>query len=41
MQKTGFFVANWPFILDSDISGEVYEVGPDVTRFKKGDRVVG
>ncbi|KAK4501491.1 hypothetical protein PRZ48_007300 [Zasmidium cellare] len=30
-----------PFILGSDTAGEVVEVGPKVTRFKAGDRVVG
>ncbi|PSN68749.1 GroES-like protein [Corynespora cassiicola Philippines] len=39
IQKTGFLVTHWPCILDCDISGEVYEVGARVNRFKKGDRV--
>ncbi|KAL2075051.1 hypothetical protein VTL71DRAFT_8831 [Oculimacula yallundae] len=30
-----------PFILGSDIAGEIVEVGPNVTRFKPGDRVLG
>ncbi|ODV95279.1 hypothetical protein PACTADRAFT_43102 [Pachysolen tannophilus NRRL Y-2460] len=30
----------FPHILGSDIAGEVVEVGTDVTRFKKGDRVL-
>lgn len=30
-----------PFILGNDVAGEVVEVGSSVTRFKKGDRVVG
>lgn len=29
-----------PFILGTDIAGEVVEVGQGITRFKKGDRVV-
>ncbi|KAH7361075.1 oxidoreductase [Rhexocercosporidium sp. MPI-PUGE-AT-0058] len=30
-----------PFILGSDIAGEIIEVGSSVTRFKPGDRVLG
>lgn len=30
----------YPFILGSDIAGEVVEVGPGVTRFSAGDRVL-
>lgn len=29
-----------PFVLGSDIAGEIVEVGSDVTSFKKGDRVL-
>ncbi|KAH9901798.1 zinc-binding oxidoreductase CipB [Xylariomycetidae sp. FL2044] len=31
----------YPFILGSDVAGEVVEIGPQVTRFQVGDRVVG
>ncbi|KAL2807757.1 hypothetical protein BJX63DRAFT_425123 [Aspergillus granulosus] len=30
-----------PFILGTDVAGQVVEVGPDVTRFRVGDRVCG
>ncbi|KAL3455927.1 chaperonin 10-like protein [Aspergillus heterothallicus] len=41
MQDIGVFVQQWPTIIGCDVAGEVYEVGADVTRFKRGDRVVG
>lgn len=29
-----------PFIMGTDVAGEIYEVGGAVTKFKKGDRVL-
>ncbi|KDE99300.1 Zn-dependent oxidoreductase [Mycolicibacterium aromaticivorans JS19b1 = JCM 16368] len=44
IQATGGLFTRWityPFILGSDLAGEVVEVGPGVTRFSVGDRVLG
>lgn len=41
IQKTAFLPMNYPAILGQDIAGEVAAVGPGVTLFKKGDRVLG
>ena len=39
IQKYGVFIQSYPAILGTDISGEVEEIGENVTDFKKGDRV--
>lgn len=36
----GFSWIGYPFVLGADLAGTVIEVGPDVTRFKRGDRVL-
>ena len=41
MQDVGVFIQQWPAIFGCDVAGEVYEVGQDVKRFQKGDRVIG
>ncbi len=44
IQLLGNLIFSWiksPFILGSDIAGEVVEVGQGVTRFSVGDRVLG
>jgi NADPH:quinone reductase-like Zn-dependent oxidoreductase len=41
MQDHGVFVQQWPAVFGCDVAGEVYEVGSGVTRFKKGNRVIG
>lgn len=41
MQDSGVFIQQWPAIFGCDVAGEVYEVGPDIQRFQKGDRVIG
>ncbi|KAF2675152.1 zinc-binding oxidoreductase CipB [Microthyrium microscopicum] len=40
MQDHAFFPMSYPNILGCDIAGEIVEVGPEVTDFKKGDRVI-
>lgn len=41
VEDVGVFVQQWPTIIGCDVAGEVYEVGPGVDRFQKGDRVIG
>jgi NADPH:quinone reductase-like Zn-dependent oxidoreductase len=41
IQDSGFYVKDYPFILGTDVAGEVAEVGSAVKDFKKGDRVLG
>ncbi|KAI9702183.1 MAG: hypothetical protein M1820_006265 [Bogoriella megaspora] len=41
MQDTGVFIQQWPAIFGCEVAGEVYEVGSNVQRFAKGNRVIG
>lgn len=37
----GLFLQKYPYVLGTDVAGEVHEVGEGVTHVKKGDRVLG
>ncbi|KAH8698698.1 zinc-binding oxidoreductase CipB [Talaromyces proteolyticus] len=41
LQTKAWWPMNYPTILGQDVAGEVVAVGPNVVRFKPGDRVVG
>ena len=41
LQSKAWWPMNYPTILGQDVAGEVVQVGPNVTRFQPGDRVVG
>ncbi|POY70580.1 hypothetical protein BMF94_6495 [Rhodotorula taiwanensis] len=41
IQDYGVFVKSYPFVLGSDVAGEVVEVGDGVANLRKGDRVLG
>ncbi|KAH8704868.1 chaperonin 10-like protein [Talaromyces proteolyticus] len=40
IQERAFFPLNYPTILGEDVAGEIFELGPGVDRFMKGDRVL-
>lgn len=41
LAKLAIYPLNYPVILGQDVSGTVVSVGPDVTGFQPGDRVIG
>lgn len=41
MQGTGLLITAWPIVLGCDASGVVVELGEGVTKYKKGDGILG
>ncbi|KAK4504256.1 hypothetical protein PRZ48_005172 [Zasmidium cellare] len=41
IQKYGILWTTFPCILGSDVAGEIIALGPEVTRFRIGDRITG
>ena len=41
MQDSPYFKLPYPWVLGTDVSGTVAQLGPGVTRFKIGQRVIG
>ncbi len=41
LQALAFYPLPYPTIMGQDVAGEVVSVGPNVTNFKEGDRVIG
>ncbi|OOF91851.1 hypothetical protein ASPCADRAFT_56526 [Aspergillus carbonarius ITEM 5010] len=41
LQSRAWWPMNYPTMLGQDVAGEVIAVGPNVTRFKPGDRILG
>ncbi|TFK27957.1 GroES-like protein [Coprinopsis marcescibilis] len=39
VRKFGIYIDNYPVVLGTDIAGEVVELGENVTKFAKGDKV--